>query len=414
MDRLNNLATQLEQNPAKGLDAITSKNPDDVVITAAFRTAHTKGGKGLFKDTSSSELLASLLEGLVKQSKIDPKLIGDVVCGNVLAAGAGATEHRAACLVAGIPETVPFVALNRQCSSGLMAVNDVANKIRAGQIDVGIGCGVESMSNQYGPNSVTPFSNKFQNNEEAKKCLIPMGITSENVAAKYNVSRKSQDAFAANSYAKAAAAQAAGKFDQEILPIKTTVLDDDDNEKEVTVNKDDGIRPGVTAEKLGKLKPAFSAEGTTHAGNASQISDGAGAVLLMRRSVAEKLGQPILAKFVHCKTVGVPPELMGIGPAYAIPAVLEDLGLTVNDVDVFEINEAFASQALFSIQHCGIDESKVNPRGGAIAIGHPLGATGARQFATLLSELKDSGKKVGVTSMCIGTGMGAASLVVAE
>lgn len=415
MNRLNAISNQLSPNTtSSSKDSLFEKHPDDVVIVAAYRTAHTKGGKGLFKDTSSADLLAGLVEGLLKKTGIDPKIVEEFAVGNVLNAGAGATEHRAAGLAAGLPYTTPFVAINRQCSSGLMAVNDIALKIRAGQISVGIGAGVESMSNNYGPKSASPFSEKLLKNAEAAKCQIPMGITSENVASKYNITREAQDKFAANSYKKAAEAQAKGLFKEEILPVATVVVDQEDKEHKVVVDKDDGIRKGVTAESLSKLKPAFSKTGSTHAGNASQVSDGAGAVLLMRRSVAEKLKLPVLAKFVHCKSVGVPPEIMGVGPAYAIPALLKDLGLSPDDVDVYEINEAFASQAIFSIEHVGIPYEKVNPRGGAIAFGHPLGATGARQFATLLNELKNTGKKIGVTSMCIGTGMGAASLVVSE
>lgn len=416
MERLSQLSNQISPNATSSaaIDQLSQKHPDDVVITAAYRTAHTKGGKGAFKDTTSAELIAELLKGLLERSKIDASLIGDVVVGNVLNPGSGATEHRAAALYAGIPHSVPFVALNRQCSSGLMAVNDVALKIRGGQIDIGIGAGVESMSNNYGPNSVGTFPESFKKVADAAKCQIPMGITSENVATKYHITREAQDKFAANSYRKAAEAQDKGLFKEEIIPIKATVIDANDNAKEVIVDKDDGIRRGVTKESLGKIKPAFSKTGSTHAGNASQISDGAGAVLLMRRSVAEKLGQPILGKFVHARTVGVPPEIMGVGPAYAIPAVLKDVGLTVDDVDIYEINEAFASQALFSIHEAKIDINKVNPKGGAIAFGHPLGATGARQISTLLTELRRTGKKIGVTSMCIGTGMGAASVIVAE
>ncbi|CAN6664515.1 3-ketoacyl-CoA thiolase, peroxisomal [Trichomonascus vanleenenianus] len=414
MERLSNLSSQLQPNKVSNVAKLAEKHPDDVVITAAYRTPLTKGGKGGLKDTTSADLLLHLLRGVLDRTKLDPKLIQDIVVGNVLNQGAGASEHRAACLAAGIPYTVPFQALNRQCSSGLMAVNDIANKITAGQIDIGIGAGVESMSLNYGPKSAAGFSETLKQDKEAAKCLIPMGFTSENVAKMYNISREDQDKFAASSYQKAEKAQAAGLFDEEIIPITTQVLDADDNAKTVTVTADDGVRKGVTAESLSKLRPAFSKEGSTHAGNASQVSDGAGAVVLMRRSVAEKLGQPILAKYVHCKVVGVPPEVMGIGPGVAIPELLKDLGLTVDDVDIFELNEAFASQVVQSLRAAGIPEEKVNPKGGAIAFGHPLGATGARQFATLLPELKRTGKKVAVTSMCIGTGMGAASLIIAE
>lgn len=416
MDRLSQISNQVSPNQTSGaaVAKISQKHPNDVVITAAYRTAHTKGGKGGFRNTSSAELLAGLIQGVIAKSGIDPALVEDCAVGNVLNYGAGASEHRAAALVGGLPATTSFVAINRQCSSGLMAVNDIALKILAGQIDVGIGAGVESMTSAWGVGAPA-FPESFKTNAEAAKCTIPMGITSENVAKKFGVTRVDQDEFAANSYKKAAEAQAKGLFKEEIIPLTVTVLDKDgENPTQIVVDKDDGIRPGVTAESLSKIKPAFSKTGASHAGNSSQVSDGAGAVLLMRRSVAEKLGQPIIAKFVHCKTVGVPPEIMGIGPAVAIPAVLKDVGLSVEDVDIYEINEAFASQALYSIRACGIDINKVNPKGGAIAFGHPLGATGARQFATLLSEMKRTGAKVGVTSMCIGTGMGAASIIVAE
>lgn len=414
MERLAQISNQVSpSNTSSAVDKISQKHPDDVVIIAAYRTALTRGGKGGFKNSESAEILAGLLKGLVEKTGIDPAAINEVAVGNVLQPGAGAIEHRAAAIAAGIPASTPFVAINRQCSSGLMAVNDIALKIQAGQIDIGIGAGVESMTSAYGA-SVSKFPESFKSIPEAVKCTIPMGITSENVATKFGVTRADQDVFAANSYQKASVAQDKGLFDAEIIPLTVTVLDAEDNESKIVVDKDDGIRRGVTAESLSKIKPAFSKTGASHAGNSSQISDGAGAVLLTRRSVAQKLGLPIVAKFVHCKTVGVPPEIMGIGPAVAIPAVLKDLGVSVDDVDIFEINEAFASQALYSIRKVGIDINKVNPKGGAIAFGHPLGATGARQFATLITELKRTGGKVGVTSMCIGTGMGAASLIVAE
>ena len=240
--------------------------------------------------------------------------------------------------------------------------------------------------------------------------MLPMGITSENVAKKYNVTREKQDAFAAESYKRAAAAKAAGKFKDEIIPIK--YIDDDGNERYIA--EDDGIRQGVTKESLSKLKPAFEKDGCTHAGNASQVTDGAAAVLLARRSVAQKLGLPIVGKFAGAVVVGVPPNLMGIGPAFAIPKLFEKAHITKDDVDIYEINEAFASQALFSVEHIGLPLAKVNPVGGAIAMGHPLGATGSRQIATALAEAKRTGAKLIVTSMCIGTGMGMASLIVSE
>lgn len=410
MQRLANLSSQLKPNEAKATDTLLAKNPDDVVIVAAHRTAITKARKGGLRNTTTGEILASLLAAQLEKVGVDPSLFGDVVVGNVLNPSAGANDHRAAQLVAGIPDSVPFQAVNRQCSSGLMAVNNIATQIIAGQIDIGIGAGVESMTLNYGPGPVSTFPDRFKDIPKAAACLIPMGITSENVAKEFHVSRADQDAFSANSYGKAEKAQKAGLFKEEILPIKVC----DDNGNEYIVSEDDGIRKGVTAESLGKLRPAFDKDGSTTAGNASQVSDGAGSVILARRSFAQKHGLPIIGKFVHCRTVGVPPEIMGVGPAFAIPAVLKDTGLAVDDVDIYEINEAFASQALYSIRKVGIDIEKVNPKGGAIAFGHPLGATGARQVSTLLTELHRTGKKIGVTSMCIGTGMGAASVIIAE
>jgi acetyl-CoA acyltransferase 1 len=242
-----------------------------------------------------------------------------------------------------------------------------------------------------------------------------MGVLSENMAKDKGISRASQDAFAARSYQKAEAAQKAGLFDQEIAPLEVSFTDPKTNEeKRITVSKDDGVRPGITAESLGKIRPAFAKDGSIHAGNASQVSDGAAAVLLMKRSTAEKLGQKILGKFVQASIVGVPPLLMGIGPWKAIPVALQKSGITKDDVDIYEINEAFASQCLWCANELGIPEEKINPKGGAIAFGHPLGMTGARQVSTLLYELKRTGKQIGVTSMCVGTGMGMAAVWVAE
>lgn len=242
-----------------------------------------------------------------------------------------------------------------------------------------------------------------------------MGVLSEQMAQDRNIKRTDQDAFAASSYQKAAAAQKAGLFDQEIHPLTVKFENPKSGETEtITVSKDDGIRPGTTAESLSKMKGAFAANGSIHAGNASQISDGAAAVLLMKRSTAEKLGQTILGKYVAASIVGVKPLLMGIGPWKAIPKVFELTGITKEDVDIFEINEAFASQCIWCANELGIPIEKINPKGGAIAFGHPLGCTGARQVSTLLYELKRRGEKVGVTSMCVGTGMGMAAVWVAE
>jgi acetyl-CoA acyltransferase 1 len=402
--------------PSLGRARLLISSADDVVICSAVRTPITKAKKGGFKDTCQEDLLVAVFREAIKRSGVDPALIGDVAVGNVLPPGGGATVARMAQLAAGIPYTVPISTTNRQCSSGLNAVASIANEIKSGEIDIGIGAGVESMTMNYGA-GVMPekMSDAVLANPESADCLLPMGITSENVAKQYNVSRDVQDTFAANSFAKAAEAQKLGKFKSEIVPVKVKWTDPkSEEEKEVIVDADDGIRAGVTKESLAKLKPAFAKDGTTHAGNASQVSDGAAAVVLARRSVAQKLGLPILGKYVVSAVVGVPPKVMGIGPAFAIPAVLQKAGISKDDVDFFEINEAFASQAVMSIQHLKIPFEKVNPVGGAIAIGHPLGATGARQIATGFAEAKREKKKIFVTSMCIGSGMGMAAVFVNE
>ncbi|KAG5337566.1 hypothetical protein C0989_009368 [Termitomyces sp. Mn162] len=404
-------------SPAKS--AILAKRPDDVVIVSAVRTAITKARKGGFKDTHPELLLSHVLRAAYSSVRLDPKLIEDISVGNVLPAGGGANAARMAALHAGIPDTTSLNTVNRQCSSGLTSVNQIANQIRAGEIDIGIGAGVESMTMGYGPSSMpSSFSPEVLTDPSAEDCLLPMGLTSEAVSSTFSISRDSQDAFAARSFQKASAAQKAGKFSAEILPVKVTVLNKNKNgeeeEREVLVDSDDGIREGVTKESLAKLKPAFTKDGTTHAGNASQVSDGAAAVLLARRDVAERLGLPVRGKFVFAATVGVPPKIMGVGPAYAIPKVLQKTGLSLTDIDFFEINEAFASQAVYCIEKLGIPYDKVNIHGGAIAIGHPLGCTGTRQIATGLNIAKQYGARVFVTSMCIGSGMGMAAVFVSE
>ncbi|KAG1752289.1 acetyl-CoA acetyl transferase [Suillus paluster] len=395
---------------------LLAKNDNDVVIVAAVRSALTKGRKGGFKDTRPEEILSGVLKAAYTRAKVNPALVEDIAVGNVLPPGGGAGAARMAALHAGIPNTTPINTLNRQCSSGLAAVNQIANQIIAGQIDIGIGAGVESMTFGYGAGSLPDgWSDEVLTNQEAEDCLIPMGTTSENVASDFGISREAQDKFSAESYQKAAAAQKAGKFKDEIVPLKVKITDPKtDKVSEIVVDMDDGIRDGVTAESLSKLKPAFTKNGTTHAGNASQVSDGAAAVVLARRSVAKRLGLPIVGKYVASAVVGVPPRIMGVGPAYAIPKVLEKTGLSRDDVDFYEINEAFASQAVYSVQKAGLSFDKVNVNGGAIAIGHPLGCTGARQIATGLNIAKQRNERVFVTSMCIGSGMGMAAVFVSE
>ncbi|KAG7388268.1 3-ketoacyl-CoA thiolase, peroxisomal [Phytophthora boehmeriae] len=406
MDRINRLRSHVSQgSPAP----VTPE--EDVVIVSALRTPITKARRGGFKDTTPDVLLGHVLQAVLKQAKVDPKLVGDVVVGNVLQPGAGAGMARMAQLAAGIPHTVPLHTLNRQCSSGLQAVANVTAAIKAGYYDIGIAAGVECMSlGGIARDAPTVNWERVGEVQDAMDCTVPMGITSENVAEKYGITRTKQDELAALSHEKAAAAQANGWFKEEITPVSTTIKDKDGNEKAVIISQDDGVRAGTTVEKLAKLRPAFKEGGSTTAGNSSQVSDGAAAVLLMRRSVAKKMGLPILGRFVSFAVAGVPPALMGIGPAFAIPEALQKANLTIDQIDVFEINEAFASQATYCIEKLGIPIEKVNPKGGAIALGHPLGCTGARQMSTLLYQLKRKNQRYGVISMCIGTGMGAAAV----
>ncbi|OCT48079.1 3-ketoacyl-CoA thiolase, peroxisomal [Cladophialophora carrionii] len=395
-----------------GVSAITQKHPDDIVITLAIRTPLAKGKKGGFKDTDLDYIVWALLKEVVKKSKLDPSLVEDICLGNVGDARA-AYKVRAASLAAGFPHTTSGSSVNRFCSSGLKAVQDIANQISNGSIDIGLALGGESMTNNGGRD--LPFSPEILANQEAADCQQPMIQTSENVGNDFNISRRMQDEYACESFRRAEVAQKAGWFDDEIVPITTKVKDAEGNLKEVTLTKDEGPRYGTTLESLLKIRPAMPQFGDkTSGGNASQVTDGAAAILLMKRSKALELGQPILAKFVGATVAGVPPRIMGIGPTAAIPKLLSKYSLNKDDIDIWEINEAFASMAVYCLNTLGLEHEKMNPRGGAIALGHPLGATGARQICTILSEARRTKKKVLVTSMCIGTGQGMAGLFVNE
>jgi len=409
MDRLSVLSDHISCSGVQR-SHVSRKSPDDVVICCALRTALTKAKKGAFSKTTPEDLLTPVLKEVVARTRVNPKDIGDIQIGNVLQTGSGMISARMAGLMAGIPDSVPVVSINRQCSSGLQACANIAAGIIAGHFDCGIGGGVESMSlfDMMASLDISKVSEKVLEQEESRNCLIPMGLTSENVAEKFKISREVQDQMAAESHAKAARAQEAGLFDSEIVPVTVADLK---TGKPIVVKKDEGIRKGTTVESLSALGPAFRKGGTTTAGNASQTTDGAAAVLLARRSFAQAKGLPILAKFVSFAAVGCPPEIMGIGPAVAIPVALDKAKLSVKDIDIFEINEAFASQATYCVNKLQVPREKLNPKGGAIALGHPLGCTGARQIATLLPELKRMGKSLGVVSMCIGAGMGAAAVI---
>ncbi|CAH9073624.1 unnamed protein product [Cuscuta europaea] len=391
----------------------TPASGDDVVIVAAYRTAICKSKRGGFKDTLPDDILAPVLKAVVERTNLNPAEVGDIVVGTVLAKGSlRALECRMAAFYAGFPESVPLRTVNRQCSSGLQAVADVAASIKAGFYDIGIGAGIESMTvdNISLSETVNP---RVKTIPQANDCLLPMGITSENVAQRYGVSRQEQDHAAVVSHHRAAAATAAGKFKDEIIPVSTKIVDPTSGiEKPVVIYVDEGFRPNANMGDLAKLKPVFKKDGSTTAGNASQVCDGAGAVLLMKRSVALQKGLPVLGVFRSFAAVGVDPAVMGIGPAVAIPAAVKSAGLELSDIGLFEINEAFASQYVYCQKKLNLDPEKVNVNGGAIALGHPLGATGARCVATLLHEMKRRGRgcRFGVISMCIGSGMGAAAV----
>lgn len=414
MQRIQQLVSHLTPSPS-GLSALERKSPDDVVITMAIRSPMCKAKKGAFKDTRTDELMTEMFKQAIAYSKVDPSLVEDISVGVVLAAG-GLYAARQAALTAGYPDTVPIQILNRFCSSGLMAVTDIANKIKAGQIQVGLAVGVESMS-QNPDAGAPPASAEIQTCAAARDCSMPMGWTSENVASDFNVTRERMDEFAALSFQRAERADRTGLFSGEIVPFTAFVRDPKTGEQTTKViTKDDGIRYGTTKEALMKVRPAFPqwGKGQTTGGNASQVTDGAAAIMLMKRSKAEELGLRILGKHITTAVAGCPPRIMGVGPLYAIPKALTMVGLTKEDVDLFEINEAFASQYVYCIDTLGLDVEKVNVNGGAIALGHPLGCTGARQIATGFNELHRRQGKVLVTSMCIGTGMGAAAVFLRE
>ena len=329
--------------------------------------------------------------------------------------GKAAYKARAAALSAGFPNTVSASSVNRFCSSGLKATADIAHAIASGSIEVGIAAGAESMT-VGGDALEQPFDEEVtRHSQEAVDCQMAMGWTSENVARDFGLTRPQIDEYAAESFRRAEAAQNAGWFDDEIVPITTRVRGPDGQFQTVTLARDEGIRPGTTAAALGKIRSAFPQWGPmTTGGNASQVTDGAAAVVLMKRSKALQLGLPVVGKYVGSTTAGLAPRVMGIGPTVAIPKLLRQHGLTLGDVDVVEVNEAFATMAVYTRDFLGLDWAKMNPRGGAIALGHPLGTTGARQIVTGLSECRRTGTKILLTSMCIGTGMGMAGLFVSE
>ncbi|CAD6953597.1 unnamed protein product [Tilletia controversa] len=420
-------STPLGRRRQQGLQVHLQKNDDDIVITAAGRTPFCKAFKGGLRDTPFDVLSLEMFKGILDRADIDPNLIEDVVVGNVRNLD-GAYQIRGAAIAAGIPSHVPTMIVNRWCSSGLMAVRAIADQIATGEISIGLAAGVESMT-QHPPRQ--GFSQQLKDaHKDAADAIKPMGWTSEQVAAEWPelVTRKQMDEFAARSHNRATEALCEGRFADEIIPVTARKLErrkndagkeqlvENGKEEWATVSQDDGIRHGTTAESLGELKPAFPdwPPSRTTAGNASQVTDGGAAVVLMRRAVANKLGKCILAKYVSTAVSGLEPRIMGIGPALAVPKLLEQTGVAKEEVDLYEINEAFASMGVYCQNQLQIPDDKFNVNGGAIALGHPLGATGTRLVVTILNELARRDQQVGVVSMCIGLGMGAASLLIRE
>ncbi|MFL5350243.1 MAG: thiolase family protein [Hyalangium sp.] len=382
-----------------------------VVIASAVRTPFTRAHKGEFKDTRPDTLAAHVIkEAVARVPGLKPEDVEDVILGCAMPeAEQGMNVARQATLLAGLPDSVPAMTINRFCSSGTQSIAQAAQAIQAGMIQVAVAGGTESMT------MVPMGGNKVSANPEIMdkhpEVYTSMGATAENIATRYSVSREDADKFAYESQRRAATAREQGKFKEEILPITTTMFDDDGKPKQVTVTFDTILRPDTTLEGLAKLKPAFNAKGVVTAGNASPLTDGAAAAVVMSEEKAKSLGVKPLGYFLDFQVAGVPPEIMGIGPIPAVKKLLAKNKLKIEDIDVFELNEAFAAQALHCIRELGIPLDKVNPNGGAIALGHPLGVSGARMVGTILYELKRRNGRYGVVTMCIGGGMGAAALI---
>ena len=389
----------------------------DAYIVAATRTPVGKAPRGVLKHARPDDMLAHVLKSALAQVPgLDPSVIDDVVVGCAMPeAEQGMNVARIALLLAGFPNNVSGVTLNRFCSSGLQAVATAADRIRLGEADVMIGAGTESMSMiPMGGNKLVA-NEQFFTLDENIGIAYGMGITAEKVATQWKISREAQDEFSTESHRRALAAIEKGEFRQEITPYTLNERAPDFEHHQVVTRSrviaiDEGPRAGTTREVLAKLRPAFAANGSVTAGNSSQTSDGAGAVILASEAALKRFNLQPLGRFLGFAVAGVPPEIMGIGPKFAIPKVLKQTGLKLEDLDWIELNEAFAAQSLAVIGDLGLDRNKVNPLGGAIALGHPLGATGAIRTATLLHGLRRRQQKYGMVTMCIGTGMGAAGV----
>jgi acetyl-CoA acyltransferase len=397
-----------------------TKQIQDAYIVAATRTPIGRSHKGYFRNTRPDDLLATALRAAMAQVPgLDPAAVEDVIAGCAIPEAAqGLNVARIGAVLAGLPKSVGGITVNRFCASGLSAVQMAADRIRVGEADVMIAAGTESMSMvPMMGNSPSLSPTVFTNPDDIESYGIAygMGLTAEKVAQQWKVGRDAQDEFAYRSHMKAIAAMKAGEFADEITEVEVAErsVDLDAAEVAVTTRKvgiDEGARPDTTVEALGKLRPVFAARGSVTAGNSSQTSDGAGALIVVSEAALKRYNLTPLARFVGYASRGVPPHIMGIGPVEAIPAALKNAGLKQDDIDWIELNEAFAAQSLAVMNTLGLDPAKVNPMGGAIALGHPLGATGAIRSATVVHALKRKNLKYGMVTMCVGMGQGAAGI----
>jgi len=382
----------------------------EVVIIDSVRSAVGRAHKGTLRSTRPDELAGQVIRGLMARNEgVKPEMVEDVVLGCAMPEGEqGLNIARVAGMLGGLPEETSAFTINRFCSSGLQAIANAAGHILLGSHDIAVAGGVESMT--MVPMTGNKLSASAEAMEKVASVYTPMGITAENVAQRFEISREVQDAFALDSQMKAKAALESNAFADEIVPVQATAYDAKGNRADVTFEVDELPRPDTTLEGLAKLRPAFAVKGSVTPGNASPLSDGAAASLVMSKAKADELGLTPLATLTSFVTVGVDPSIMGIGPLPAVQKLLAKTGLSIDDIDIIEMNEAFASQAVYCKKELGIPDEKLNVYGGAIALGHPLGCTGAKLTATALHELKRRGGKRAIVTMCIGGGMGAAGL----
>jgi acetyl-CoA acyltransferase len=393
-----------------------SKQVQEAYIVAATRTPIGRSGRGYFKNTRPDDLLVAAIRSAMTQvPTLDPKAIEDAIIGCSFPEGEQGMNMARVAVALAFSNPIGGVTVNRFCASGITAIQMAADRIRVGEADVMIAGGAESMSLVPMGGNKPSFNPAIFEKDENIGIAYGMGITAEKVAAQWKVSREAQDAFALESHLRAMKAQAAGEFSDEITPIEVVsrfpnLGSGDQGVATRTVKLDEGPRPDTSLEGLAKLKPVFAAKGSVTAGNSSQTSDGAGALILASEKAIRQHGLTPLARFVSFAARGVPPEIMGIGPIEAIPAALRYANLQLSDIDWIELNEAFAAQSLAVINSVGLDPAKVNPMGGAIALGHPLGATGAIRAATVVHALRRHHLKYGMVTMCVGTGQGAAGI----